>query len=139
MAATSLATRANRPAPAPAARRGDRRRDRSSRASASRPDDDGALVPSPSTPSSSFGVAAVGAVASRRALSAASASAVVLPGAPTLAIPSYNVTLAKLDKEARDRHSAQLLAPAPSRPKRHEDSRDSQRRARSSPKWAAAP
>ena len=119
MAATSLAAARIVALPAPAARRGDRRRDRSSRASASRPDDDGApSSPSPSTPSSSFGVAEPWAPSRRAALlSAASASAVVLPGAPTLAIPSYNVTLAKLDKEARDRHSAQLLAPTPEQAK----------------------
>ena len=42
---------------------------------------------------------------SRRAalLSAAAASSIILPGTPSLAIPSYNVTLAKLDKEAGDK------------------------------------
>ena len=45
---------------------------------------------------------------SRRAalLSAAAASTIILPGTPSLAIPSYNVTLAKLDKEARDKASS---------------------------------
>ena len=45
---------------------------------------------------------------SRRAalLSAAAASSIILPGTPSLAIPSYNVTLAKLDKEARDKASS---------------------------------
>ena len=108
MTATSLTAARIIALPATAACRGDRSsRDRSSRASASRSDDDEVRSsPSSSTPSSA---------PSRRAalLSAASASAsaVVLPGAPTLAIPSYNVTLAKLDKEARDRHAAQPLAP----------------------------
>jgi len=45
---------------------------------------------------------------SRRAalLSAAAASSIILPSTPSLAIPSYNVTLAKLDKEARDKASS---------------------------------
>jgi len=126
MAATSLAAARIVALPATAARVRDRRRDRSSRASASRPDDDEVLSspssspsPSPSSSSSSsFGVAEPWAPSRRAALlSAASASTVVLPGAPTLAIPSYNVTLAKLDKEARDRRAAQTLAPTPEQAK----------------------